>query len=50
MGKIIHPEVNCREKKKYLEGKRHSEIMFCKGNAVLSRKNYSYGRNTLDGK
>ena len=38
MGKIIHPEVNCREKKKYLEGKRHSEIMFCKGNAVLSRK------------
>ena len=50
MGKIIHPEVNCREKKKYLEGKRHSEIMFCKGNAVLSRKNYSYGRNTLDGR
>ena len=46
---FIRKEIIGREEK-YLEGKRRSETMFYKGNTVLSRRNYSYWRNTLDGK
>ena len=46
---FIRKEIIGREEKD-LEGKKRSETMFYKGNTVLSRRNYSYGRNTLNGK
>ena len=46
---FIQKEIVGREETN-LAGRRHSKTIFCKVNTVLSRRNYSYGRNTLNGK
>ena len=46
---FIQKEIVGREETN-LAGRRHSKTIFCKVNTVLSRRNYSYGRNTLDGR